>query len=238
MRWASNPPRHYVEPEFGQSLINSPELRDSWLRLSNQQVRRGNSEPKEEWEIRKQAAARIRKQFKRRLAEAHRVAEGCLIPEEQDFEILPVPFAGTDLNGDEKVSLLAAIYDECVPGTRIDPWQDSNSFSERILAIPYVTLTADRVKKLRQHWDTHRTKVELYFIEVEKELAASSRKRRGRKRANYKTEQREAELASEWVRARNLGTSKVDFVKEKGTTLKEFKKLLGRVAGKKRPSKK
>jgi hypothetical protein len=53
---------------------------------------------------------------------------------------------------------------------------------------------------------------------------------RGRKKADYKTIQREDKLAAAWVRARQTGEFKTEFARSKKYTLKNFDKLLDRVA--------
>ena len=60
--------------------------------------------------------------------------------------------------------------------------------------------------------------------------------RRGRKKADYETVQREAELTGEWERARDSGVYKADFAKDKGMTLKDFDRLLDRVDKRKKAS--
>jgi hypothetical protein len=62
---------------------------------------------------------------------------------------------------------------------------------------------------------------------------AAKSKRRGRKKADYKTIQREAELAAKWERARKSNVSKAKFAKDKGGIAK-FDKLLDRVAKRER----
>jgi hypothetical protein len=64
----------------------------------------------------------------------------------------------------------------------------------------------------------------------------AKRKRRGRKKADYKTVQKEAALAAEWERARDTGIYKPDFAKGKKMTARELDALLDRVAKRKRPS--
>jgi hypothetical protein len=54
-------------------------------------------------------------------------------------------------------------------------------------------------------------------------------KRRGRKKANYETVQKEDALAAKWKRARAAGTCKVDFAKQNKMTLKDFDRMLNRV---------
>jgi hypothetical protein len=61
-------------------------------------------------------------------------------------------------------------------------------------------------------------------------------KRRGRKKANLKTIQKEAEIAAAWARARDTGVYKSDFVKDNNLTIRKLKALLDRVAKRNRPS--
>lgn len=61
-------------------------------------------------------------------------------------------------------------------------------------------------------------------------------KRRGRKKADYETVQKEAELAADWERARDAGIYKPDFAKDKNMTVRQLDALLDRVAKRKRPS--
>jgi hypothetical protein len=59
-------------------------------------------------------------------------------------------------------------------------------------------------------------------------------KRPGRPKADYETVQRENTLAEDWSRARASGAYKPDFAKSKGMTTTNFKRLLDRVAARKR----
>jgi hypothetical protein len=61
-------------------------------------------------------------------------------------------------------------------------------------------------------------------------------RRRGRRKADYETAQREAQLAADWERAREAGVYKGDFAKERGTTIAKLDALLDRVAKRKRTS--
>ena len=59
----------------------------------------------------------------------------------------------------------------------------------------------------------------------------TSRKKRGPRKADYKTIQKEAKLAEDWKRAQEtIGTYKAVFAKSKGYKLKCFQRLLNRVA--------
>lgn len=63
-----------------------------------------------------------------------------------------------------------------------------------------------------------------------KEVTGSTKQnRRGRKKADYETEQRDAATAEAWERARETGTYKVTFAKERGLTPAELDTLLDRV---------
>lgn len=64
----------------------------------------------------------------------------------------------------------------------------------------------------------------------------AERKRRGRKKADYETVQKEAALAAEWERARDAGIYKPDFAKDKNMTARQLDALLDRVAKRKRAS--
>jgi hypothetical protein len=57
--------------------------------------------------------------------------------------------------------------------------------------------------------------------------------RRGRKKADYDTIQREAKLAADWKRARERGILKSKFARDSGTTVAEFDKFLDRVSKRK-----
>ncbi len=61
-------------------------------------------------------------------------------------------------------------------------------------------------------------------------------KRRGRRKADYETVQKEAELAADWERARDAGVYKPDFAKDKNMTVRQLDALLDRVRARKRPS--
>jgi hypothetical protein len=65
---------------------------------------------------------------------------------------------------------------------------------------------------------------------------AATRKRRGRKKADYGTVQKEAKLAAEWVRARAAGILKSAFAKDNGMNQKQLDALLDRVAKRNRRS--
>jgi hypothetical protein len=58
-------------------------------------------------------------------------------------------------------------------------------------------------------------------------------KRPGRKKADYKTVQREAELAADWKRAYEAGTYKADFARDNKLTVSKLDALLDRVAKRK-----
>jgi hypothetical protein len=64
----------------------------------------------------------------------------------------------------------------------------------------------------------------------------TSARRRGRKKANLNTIQKEAEIAAAWARARDAGVFKSDFVKDNNLTIRKLKALLDRVAKRNRPS--
>lgn len=61
-------------------------------------------------------------------------------------------------------------------------------------------------------------------------------KRRGRKKADYETVQREAALAAAWARARDSGVYKGDFARDHGMSIKQLDALLDRVAKRNRHS--
>jgi hypothetical protein len=65
---------------------------------------------------------------------------------------------------------------------------------------------------------------------------ATPSKRRGRKKADYRTIQKEAAIAEEWARARDAGEYKVAFAKRKGMKREELDALLDRVRKRKSPS--
>ena len=58
-------------------------------------------------------------------------------------------------------------------------------------------------------------------------------RRRGRKKADYETVQREARLAADWGQARESGVYKTDFAKQNKMTPKKLNALLNRVAKRK-----
>lgn len=59
--------------------------------------------------------------------------------------------------------------------------------------------------------------------------SAGQRKRPGRKKADYTTVQREAQLAADWKRAFDDGTYKTDFAKDNGLKVKDLNAILARV---------
>ncbi len=65
---------------------------------------------------------------------------------------------------------------------------------------------------------------------------AAKPKRRGRKKANYETEQKEAALVADWQRVRDAGGYKPDFAKDHGMSVKQLDTLLDRVAKRNRHS--
>lgn len=101
-----------------------------------------------------------------------------------DDGVLPVPLP-VKLTRDERIALLAAIYDACVTdAARIDPWRDPRDLpdlpaapgggavpGEYQLAIRYAILVRDRVPTLSQHWDTHEAAIEIFIADIEKEIA-------------------------------------------------------------------
>ena len=68
------------------------------------------------------------------------------------------------------------------------------------------------------------------------EKARVARRRGGRKKADFATEQKEAKLAADWQRARDAGRYKAEFAKERGMTGRQLDSLLDRVRKRKRPS--
>jgi aminoglycoside phosphotransferase (APT) family kinase protein len=61
-------------------------------------------------------------------------------------------------------------------------------------------------------------------------------KRRGRKKADYTTELREAKIAADWEQARDAGTYKGDFARDNEMKVADLDRLLERVAKRKKPS--
>ena len=57
----------------------------------------------------------------------------------------------------------------------------------------------------------------------------NKRKKRGRPKADYATERKEADLADAWEQARESGIAKVDFAEDNGMMEKDLNKLLDRV---------
>ena len=80
-------------------------------------------------------------------------------------------------------------------------------------------LTGDSVEKVTARIENKRTK--------------GPTKRRGRRKASYEKQQEEAALAKAWERARNDGVSKTAFARDNGYSLREYEKLLNRVAKRK-----
>lgn len=64
-------------------------------------------------------------------------------------------------------------------------------------------------------------------------VTSAKRKRSGRPKADYKTKEREAQLAADWERARDAGTYKADFAKDNKLTVRKLDALLDRVAKRK-----
>ncbi len=62
------------------------------------------------------------------------------------------------------------------------------------------------------------------------------RPKRGRRKADYETIQREAKMAAEWNQARDAGVYKGDFAKDRGTTISDLDNLLDRVRARNRAS--
>jgi hypothetical protein len=62
-------------------------------------------------------------------------------------------------------------------------------------------------------------------------------KRRGRPKADYETEHKEAAIAVKWKQARAAGVVKADFASDIGMTVSEFDNLLGRVRARERARK-
>lgn len=63
--------------------------------------------------------------------------------------------------------------------------------------------------------------------------SAAAAARRGRRKADYETEQREAQIADDWARAKGAGIYKVDFARGIGLTAAKLDTLLDRVAKRK-----
>ena len=65
---------------------------------------------------------------------------------------------------------------------------------------------------------------------------AKTRRRRGRKKADYATTQREAEIAANWKRAHEGGAYKPEWAKDNGMTEPELDAILDRVYKRKKRS--
>jgi hypothetical protein len=61
-------------------------------------------------------------------------------------------------------------------------------------------------------------------------------KRRGRKKADYTTQQHEATIAADWQHAHDAGTYKSDFAQDKMMKVADLDRLLERVAKRKKSS--
>jgi hypothetical protein len=72
--------------------------------------------------------------------------------------------------------------------------------------------------------------------ELEIALEGASVKRSGRKKADFETIQKEAELAAAWKRAREAGVYKADFARDCKITVSRLDALLDRVAKRNRLS--
>ena len=72
--------------------------------------------------------------------------------------------------------------------------------------------------------------------DIPEEPAVAATKKRGRKKADYETVQREAQLAADWEQARDAGTYKGDFTRDRGMEVPDLDRLLDRVAARKKPS--
>lgn len=66
--------------------------------------------------------------------------------------------------------------------------------------------------------------------------APKTKRNRDRPKADYDTVRREAEVASDWERARDAGVYKADFAKERKMSVNDLDSLLGRVAKRKKSS--
>ena len=66
-----------------------------------------------------------------------------------------------------------------------------------------------------------------------KNNTTTSRKRRGRRKASYEKQKEEAALAKAWERSRDDSVSKTAFARDNDYSLREFEKLLNRVAKRK-----
>ena len=64
-------------------------------------------------------------------------------------------------------------------------------------------------------------------------VAEAKPKQRGRRKADYETVQREAQISDDWQRARKTGVYKADFTKGKNLTVRALDRLLTRVAKRK-----
>jgi hypothetical protein len=93
--------------------------------------------------------------------------------------VLPIPFPNNaTLTADDRIALLAAIYDTCVAGgVRIDPWAIFLLPAGADLSKQGQTAwwaLKSRVPTLREHWSSHQAMIEVFLVEVERKLAASA----------------------------------------------------------------
>jgi hypothetical protein len=241
-RWASNPPLHYV----GQPLIKTKKLVEDLRQQSREQVRRGENEGDAAWKRRRAAAKGRREEAEQRLAKIEGLKVGSEIRDDQDYIILPVPFTDETTTPDERIALLAAIHDAyATADVRIDPFVDLvvGSKADADMLTAWWVLWRDRVPNLHDHWDTHEAAIEMFVAEVV-EATKGNRpsgtdakpKRRGRKKADDATLEREAAMAAKWVRARDANIYKGAFARENKLTVKTLNRLLGRVAWRQRAS--
>ena len=67
------------------------------------------------------------------------------------------------------------------------------------------------------------------ILDDETPAQSASSNRRGRRKANYETQQSEAELVAKWQRAMESGVCRADFAKDHKMSLRDFLRLLERV---------
>lgn|GEM_PF-1500205 len=103
-----------------------------------------------------------------------------------DAGVLPIPFSMLAYTTDERLALLAAIHDTYAEGVElVDPWRElrlltfqeivkQDKFGDYLKDLRYRVLLDDRIPSLREQWEDHAAKIELFVAEIEDQFSTST----------------------------------------------------------------
>jgi hypothetical protein len=161
---------------------------------------------------------------------------------------LPLPVPTREVSLAERYAVLAAVWNVYWKGDeKINPWANSPFDGEGVgymMLLAVIGRTESDGLIIRRLKKGIRT-VQTWLVNVKADLCNGSKlslpksvksNRRGPQKADYETQQLEAELAAEWQRAHNARIYKADFARDRGMKVTDLDRLLDRVAARKKHS--